>query len=91
MDLINERQVDAQLALDWIITAAKYMAWNYSKFNLTTCPGQKTTSLQCRNLEGHMIFCFSKPGEAPWDRYRRIWPVMVLEKLGKLDLFPSMT
>ncbi|KAG1852295.1 hypothetical protein DFJ58DRAFT_728629 [Suillus subalutaceus] len=81
MDVINERQVDAQLALDWIITAAKYVAWNYSKFNLTMCPGQKTTSSQCRGLGGAYDILFSKPGEAPWDRYRRIWPVMVLEKL----------
>jgi hypothetical protein len=50
MDVINECQVDAQLALDWIITAAKYVAWNYSKFNLTMCPGQKTTSSQCRGV-----------------------------------------
>ncbi|KAG1817904.1 hypothetical protein EV424DRAFT_1540263 [Suillus variegatus] len=65
MDLINERQVDAQLALDWIITAAK--AKNYQ--------------LAMPRFGGAYDILFSKPGEAPRDRYRRIWPVMVLEKL----------
>ncbi|KAG2119472.1 uncharacterized protein F5147DRAFT_647429 [Suillus discolor] len=65
MDLINERQVDAQLALDWIITAAK--AKNYQ--------------LAMLRFGGAYDILFSKPGEAPWDCYRRIWPVMVLEKL----------
>ncbi|KAG2030165.1 hypothetical protein BDR03DRAFT_987255 [Suillus americanus] len=60
MDVINERQVDAQLVLDWIITAA---------------------NSQCRGLGGGYDILFSKPGEAPWDHYQRIWPVMVLEKL----------
>ncbi|KAG1883467.1 hypothetical protein F4604DRAFT_1920672 [Suillus subluteus] len=65
MDLINERQVDAQLALDWIITAAK--AKNYQ--------------LAMPRFGGAYDILFSKPGEAPRDRYQRIWPVMVLEKL----------
>ncbi|KAG1728535.1 hypothetical protein EDB19DRAFT_2027946, partial [Suillus lakei] len=65
MDVINERQVDAQLALDWIITAAK--AKNYQ--------------LAMPRFGGAYDILFSKPGEAPWDRYRRIWLVMVLEKL----------
>ncbi|KAG1784800.1 uncharacterized protein HD556DRAFT_1451367 [Suillus plorans] len=65
MDLINERQVDACLALDWIITAAK--AKNYQ--------------LVLPRFSGAYDILFSKPGEAPRDRYRRIWSVMVLEKL----------
>ncbi|KAG1880160.1 hypothetical protein F4604DRAFT_1679260 [Suillus subluteus] len=65
MDLINERQVDAQLTLDWIITAAK--AKNYQ--------------LAMPWFGGAYDILFSKPGEAPRDHYRRIWPVMVLEKL----------
>ncbi|KAG1836439.1 hypothetical protein DFJ58DRAFT_734968 [Suillus subalutaceus] len=65
MDVINARQVDAQLALDWIITAAK--AKNYQ--------------LAMPRFGGAYDILFSKPGEAPRDRYRRIWPVMVLEKL----------
>ncbi|KAG1727839.1 hypothetical protein EDB19DRAFT_1941966 [Suillus lakei] len=65
MDVINERQVDAQLALDWIITAAK--AKNYQ--------------LAMLRFGGAYDILFSKPGEAPRDCYRRIWLVMVLEKL----------
>ncbi|KAG1721052.1 hypothetical protein EDB19DRAFT_1962613 [Suillus lakei] len=65
MDVINERQVDAQLALDWIITAAK--AKNYQ--------------LAMPRFGGAYDILFLKPGEAPRDRYRRIWLVMVLEKL----------
>ncbi|KAG1877151.1 hypothetical protein C8R48DRAFT_669117 [Suillus tomentosus] len=69
MDVINERQVDAQLALDWIITAAK--AKNYQ--------------LAMPRFGGAYDILFSKPGEAPRDRYRRIWPVMVLEKLEQFS------
>ncbi|KAG1839414.1 hypothetical protein DFJ58DRAFT_733369 [Suillus subalutaceus] len=55
MDVINECQVDAQLALDWIITAAK--AKNYQ--------------LAMPRFGGAYDILFSKPGEAPRDRYRR--------------------
>ncbi|KAG1847705.1 hypothetical protein F4604DRAFT_1687958 [Suillus subluteus] len=60
MDLINERQVDAQLALDWIITAAK--AKNYQLamlrfggaydilFSKPEQFGYKTKSVQWRKL-----------------------------------------
>ncbi|KAG0696604.1 hypothetical protein DFH29DRAFT_879272 [Suillus ampliporus] len=65
MDIINECQVDARLTLDWIVTAAK--AKNYQ--------------LALLQFGGAYDILFSKSSEAPWDRYQRIWPVMVLEKL----------
>ncbi|KAG1850132.1 hypothetical protein F4604DRAFT_1687215 [Suillus subluteus] len=60
MDLINERQVDAQLALDWIITAAKAknyqlaMPWFGGAYDILFLKpeqfGYKTKSVQWRKL-----------------------------------------
>ncbi|KAG2144234.1 hypothetical protein DEU56DRAFT_754299 [Suillus clintonianus] len=73
MDLINERQVDARLALDWIITAVKV----------------KNYQLVLPRFSGAYDILFSKPGEAPRDRYRHIWSVMVLEKLEQFGYKPK--
>ncbi|KAG1809556.1 hypothetical protein EV424DRAFT_1542978 [Suillus variegatus] len=64
--LINEHQLDARTILDCVVTAMKAKGYNIS------VP-------QFIGGVGAYEILLSKPNKAPHDRYRRIWPIMVLE------------
>ncbi|KAG1855015.1 hypothetical protein F4604DRAFT_1932455 [Suillus subluteus] len=74
--LINEHQLDARAILDWVVTAMKAKGYNISMPQFTGGVGAYEILL-------------SKPNEAPRDRYRRIWPIMVLEHTSKFGYQPK--
>ncbi|KAG1788991.1 hypothetical protein EV424DRAFT_1550437 [Suillus variegatus] len=74
--LINEHQLDACSILDWVVTATKAQGYNIS------VP-------QFMGRLGAYEILLSKPNEAPRDRYRRIWPIMVLEHTSKFGYRPK--
>ncbi|KAG1876141.1 hypothetical protein C8R48DRAFT_669336 [Suillus tomentosus] len=74
--LINEHQLDARAILDWVVTATKAKGYNIS------IP-------QFMGGVGAYEILLSKPNEAPRDHYRRIWPIMVLEKTSKFGYRPK--
>ncbi|KAG1844542.1 hypothetical protein DFJ58DRAFT_844035 [Suillus subalutaceus] len=74
--LINEHQLDARAILDWVVTATKAKGYNIS------VP-------QFMGGVGAYEILLSKPNEAPRDRYRRIWPIMVLEHTSKFGYQPK--
>ncbi|KAG1874039.1 hypothetical protein C8R48DRAFT_669671 [Suillus tomentosus] len=74
--LINEHQLDARAILDWVVTATKAKGYNIS------IP-------QFMGGVGAYEILLLKPNEAPRDCYRRIWPIMVLEKTSKFGYRPK--
>ncbi|KAG1748857.1 uncharacterized protein EDB91DRAFT_1244668 [Suillus paluster] len=74
--LINEHQLDARAILDWVVTTTKVKGYNIS------VP-------QFMGGVGAYEILLSKPNEAPRDRYRRIWPIMVLEHTSKFGYRPK--
>ncbi|KAG1745672.1 hypothetical protein EDB19DRAFT_1826667 [Suillus lakei] len=74
--LINEHQLDARAILDWVVMATKAKGYNIS------VP-------QFMGGVGAYEILLSKPNEAPRDRYRRIWPIMVLEHTSKFGYQPK--
>ncbi|KAG1781381.1 hypothetical protein EV702DRAFT_1193561 [Suillus placidus] len=74
--LINEHQLDACAILDWVMTATKVKGYNISM-------------PQFMGGVGAYEILLSKPNEAPRDRYRRIWPIMVLEYTSKFAYRPK--
>ncbi|KAG1764473.1 hypothetical protein EV702DRAFT_1051341, partial [Suillus placidus] len=74
--LINEHQLDARAILDWVVTATKAKGYNIS------VP-------QFMGGVGAYEILLSKPNEALRNRYRRIWPIMVLEYTSKFGYRPK--
>ncbi|KAG1853120.1 hypothetical protein F4604DRAFT_1933415 [Suillus subluteus] len=74
--LINEHQLDACAILDCVVTATKVKGYNISM-------------PQFMGGVGAYEILLSKPNEAPRDRYRRIWPLMVLEHTLKFGYRPK--